>query len=105
MPCALAETQDGVAQACPAPGPSSSPDSSGGPDAESPVSRAYRLAHGRLPPNLRRNFLQGLARFAAQLGNKRAVGEAFAGSGIVSKSLAVLSHVYTTKTSSMWAFP
>ena len=58
------------------------------------MSRAYRLAHGRLPPSLRRSFLQGLARFAAQLGNKCAAGEAFAGSGIASKSLAVPSRVY-----------
>ena len=94
VPCALAETQGGVAQACPAPGPSCPSDSSGGPDAESPLSRVYRLAYGRLPPSLRRSFLQGLARFAAQLGNTCAVGEAFAGSGIASKSLAVLSQVY-----------
>ena len=94
VPCALAETQGGVAQACPAPGPSCPSDSSAGPDAESPLSRACRLAHDRLPPSLRRSFLQGLARFAAQLGNKCAAGEAFAGSGIASKSLAVLSRVY-----------
>ena len=94
MPCALAETKDGVAQACPAPGPSCPSDSSGGPDAESPLSRACRLAHGRLPPSLRRSFLQGLARLAAQLESTRAVREAFAGFGTAPKSLAALSQVY-----------